>query len=227
MNDIPGNLAKIKELINFYENKYHRPLGSVKLIVVTKGQSPENIKLAFEAGQRDFGENYVQEFLSKREFLSELTANWHFVGRIQSNKTREIAENFSWVHSVDREKIAQRLNEQRPEALSKLNICVEVNISKDPNKSGISETEIFALAKYISECKNLNLRGLMTILHETKDFSQQLSSFKKMAKLQDDLITAGFSLDTLSLGMSGDFEAAIAAGATHVRIGQAIFGRRI
>jgi pyridoxal phosphate enzyme (YggS family) len=223
MSEIAENLAQIKAEIAAYEKKYGRVLGSTQLIAVTKGQAPEKIKAAFEAGQRDFAENYCQEFLEKRDFLRELSINWHFIGKIQSNKTREIAENFAWVHSVDREKIAHRLNEQRPEGALKLNVCIEVNISKDPNKSGVSEDEVFNLAKSIAGLGNLKLRGLMTILHSTSDFTQQLALFQKMHKLSDNLNKEGFALDTLSMGMSGDFEAAIAAGATQVRIGQAIF----
>jgi PLP dependent protein len=226
MHEIAENLKKIKEQIRFYEKKYARPLGSTQLIAVTKNRSPQEIIAAFEAGQKEFAENYLQEFLAKRVDLLKLNASWHYIGKIQSNKTREIAENFSWVHSVDREKIAQRLNEQRPQHLAKLNVCIEVNISQDPQKSGVKETEVLMLAKVISDTENLRLRGLMTILHESHDFSEQLRSFKKMAGLRDDLNAQGFSLDTLSMGMSGDFEAAIAAGATQVRIGQAIFGQR-
>lgn len=226
MCEIAENLKQIKEKIHFYENKYARILGSTQLIAVTKNRSPEEIILAFEAGQKDFAENYLQEFLAKRDSLLKLNANWHYIGRIQSNKTREIAENFLWAHSVDREKIAQRLNEQRPSNLPKLNVCIEVNISQDPQKSGVGEREVLELAKYISGCENLRFRGLMTILHESQDFSEQLHSFKKMAILLKDLKRQGFPLDTLSMGMSGDFEAAIAAGATQVRIGQAIFGAR-
>lgn len=226
MITIAKNYLSIQEKVSAFEAKYARDPGSVKLIAVSKGRSSEEIELAFNLGQRDFAENYLQEFLDKREALKNFPMEWHFIGRIQSNKTREIAENFAWVESVDREKIASRLNEQRPKILPKLNVCIEVNISRDPNKTGVFEEEVLRLASVISGFENLKFRGLMTILHESKNAEMQRADFQKMKKIFEQVKNKGFEVDTLSMGMSGDFEEAIAAGSTQIRIGQAIFGKR-
>lgn len=220
------NLETILSAIQDFEKKYHRDIGTTKLIAVSKGQPIEKIQAIFAAGQRDFAENYLQEALPKMEQLKALSINWHFIGAIQANKTKLIAENFSWVHSVSREKIAQRLQEQRPKNLPPLNICIEVNVSDESQKSGAKIHEVEALAKIIQNFDRLALRGLMTIIEDTTDFNQQCRQFKKLAELKNDLNAKGFSLDQLSMGMSQDYEAAISAGATMIRIGTALFGER-
>ncbi len=219
---IASNLALIKSQITTAEAQSSRPANSVALIAVSKKQSLEKILEAYQAGQRAFGENYLQEALTKITSLAHLSIEWHFIGPIQSNKTRRIAEHFQWVQSVDSLKIAQRLNDQRPDALPPLNICLEINISKETSKSGIAPEEVAALAKACSKLPRLKLRGLMTI-PAPKNAQQQ---FHDMHTLWQQLRTQGHALDVLSMGMSDDFAAAIAEGSTLVRIGTAIFGKR-
>ncbi len=188
---------------------------------------PANAVLeAFNAGQRCFGESYLQDALPKIEALKEYDIEWHFTGPIQSNKTLAIAAHFSWVHSVDRLKIAQRLNEQRPVELKPLNICLQVNMDHEKNKSGIHPEELFPIAEALSLMPNIRLRGLMSIPKATKNRENQRKPFHQLQKLQQALIENGYLLDTLSMGMSNDLEAAVAEGATMVRIGTAIFGSR-
>lgn len=222
-SDIKNNLHTILQQIHQAEEKYHRQPGDVCLLAVSKKHSAENIRDAFLAGQKKFAENYLQEALQKQRQLQDLEIEWHFIGTIQSNKTKLIAENFDWVHSVNRLSIAERLNKQRPAHLNPLNICIEVNIDEEPTKSGVLPKDIVALAKQITALNHLKLRGLMVI--PEKNNSE--IAFQKTANLQQQLIHHGFSLDTLSMGMSNDFETAIEAGSTIVRIGTAIFGERI
>jgi pyridoxal phosphate enzyme (YggS family) len=203
------------------EKKYHRAPHAVSLLAVSKNQSADKIRALYSQDQKAFGENYLQEALEKQNLLSDLTIEWHFIGHIQSNKTKQIAENFSWVHSVDRIDIAKRLNDQRPAHLPPLNICIEINIDQENNKSGIAPKDLLPLAKAVSTLCNIRLRGLMVI---PKIDSHD--AFQKTAALQQTLIDAGFMVDTLSMGMSSDYEAAIAAGATVVRVGTALFGNR-
>jgi len=195
----------------------------VGLLAVSKTKPASDLREAFSAGLRDFGENYLQEALGKQTELSDLPLIWHFIGPIQSNKTRAIAENFAWVHSVDRLKIAQRLSEQRPADLPPLNICIQVNVSGEASKSGCTPEDLPALAQAISALPNLRLRGLMAIPEPTEDSDEQNAAFAAVRTLQDQL---NLPLDTLSMGMSHDLEAAIAQGATWVRIGTALFGAR-
>lgn len=223
---ITTNLATIKKLISDYEKKYRREAGSVRLLAVSKKQSIEKIIEAYEAGQRAFGENYLQEALSKITALTDKQIEWHFIGPIQSNKTRKIAEHFAWVHSVDSKKIAKRLNDQRPTQLPPLNICIEVNVSHEQTKSGVMLEEVEALALYCQSLPHLALRGLMTIPAEHDNFIDQRNEFHPLQTLWTTLRQHDIPLDTLSMGMSGDFEAAIAEGSTLVRIGTALFGQR-
>lgn len=226
MNSIQQNLSDIKNRIHEYEIKYHRPPHSVKLLAVTKKQSIEKIQQAINAGQTAFGENYLQEALIKINFFADSNIEWHFIGPIQSNKTKKIAENFSWVHSIDSFKIAKRLSDQRPSHLPALNICLEVNISHENSKSGVAADEIITLTNQVASLPNLKLRGLMTIPEIKNDFTEQRQEFHKLKLIYDELNSQKFSLDTLSMGMSNDLEAAIAEDATIVRVGTAIFGSR-
>ena len=215
------SVSNLLTQLRLIEKKYHRSENAVMLLAVSKTQSADNIRDLFLQGQRCFGENYLQEALEKQLLLKDLAIEWHFIGHIQSNKTKLIAGHFSWVHSVDRLSIAKRLNDQRPTSLPPLNICIEINIDGEENKSGVAPAKLLSLATEISLLKNLKLRGLMCIPQKNN-----LEAFEKTATLQQTLIHDGFILDTLSMGMSADYEAAIAAGATIVRIGTALFGER-
>lgn len=199
---------------------------SVFLLAVSKGQPIEKIQQAVAAGQVAFGENYLQEALPKIIALADKKLEWHFIGIIQTNKTKKIADYFSWVHSLSDTQSAQRLNEQRASHLPPLNICLQVNTSQEPTKSGVQNKEVFPLAEYCASLPRLRLRGLMTIAAPKKQFSAQRSEFHRLRVLYDKLNARGFKLDTLSMGMSNDMQAAIAEGATIVRIGTAIFGER-
>lgn len=203
-----------------------RNLNEIKLLAVSKTFESDAIRKAFAAGQRDFGESYVQEALPKLTQLHDLPLIWHYIGPLQSNKTRAIAENFAWVHSIDRLNIAQRLSIQRPANLPPLQVCLQINVSNEFSKSGVSTAEVLALAKAVSALPNLKLRGLMAIPAPTDDVAAQRASFAQVALVLQQLKQTGLALDTLSMGMSHDFPAAIAEGATIVRIGTAIFGAR-
>lgn len=226
MKSIAENLKEIQKSIHIAEEHYQRSSGAVKLLAVTKGQSITKIQEAVQAGQKYFGENYLQEALPKIAALPNDNIQWHFIGTIQSNKTKAIAENFHWVQSVDRIKIAERLNQQRPVQFPPLNVCIEVNVSGEMNKSGIVLSGVNELALAIQQMPRLKLRGLMTIPAATHDFVQQCIPYRKLHEVWLQLREQGFALDILSMGMSNDFEAAIAEGSTMVRIGTAIFGPR-
>jgi len=198
----------------------------VQLLAVSKAQPAAAIRDAYVAGQIAFGENYSQEALEKQKQLTDLAIEWHFIGPIQSNKTQLIAQNFSWVHSVDRLKIAQRLNEARSSILRPLQVCIQVNVSNEESKSGVLPDQLEALAVAINVLPNLKLRGLMAIPAPTTDQAQQIAQFKQVRECYDALIRKGFALDTLSIGMSNDYQTAITQGATIVRIGSALFGAR-
>jgi len=196
---------------------------SVTIVAVSKQKTSADIAEAFRAGQRDFGESYAQEAAQKIEALRALDITWHFIGALQTNKTRIVAENFQWVHTIDRAKIAARLNEQRPHFAPPLNVLIQVNQAREPQKSGVGEDEIVPLARAIAALPRLRLRGLMTIPPASGDATHW---FRELAGSLERLRGAGFDVDTLSMGMSADFEQAIEAGATCVRIGTAIFGAR-
>ncbi|PXF32235.1 hypothetical protein WH50_05785 [Pokkaliibacter plantistimulans] len=223
---IAENLQDVYRRIRAAESAAGRQPGSVQLLAVSKTKPAEAVREAWQAGQRAFGENYVQEGVDKVQALADLAIDWHFIGPLQSNKTRIVAEHFHWVHSVDRLKIAQRLSEQRPADLPPLNLCLQINISGEDSKSGISLSELPALAHTVATLPNIQLRGLMCIPAPCTDPAQQRLPFQQLATalnaLQHDLP----QLDTLSMGMTDDMDAAIAEGATWVRIGTAIFGAR-
>lgn len=223
MSTIAENIAKVGARIREAAQASQHNLADIGLLAVSKTKPAAAIREAYAAGLRDFGENYLQEALEKQAELIDLPLIWHFIGPIQSNKTRPIAEHFDWVHSVDRLKIAQRLSEQRPAHLPPLNICLQVNVSAEDSKSGCSPEALPELAKAIAALPNLRLRGLMAIPEPTDDVAAQHAAFAQLRQLRDDL---ALNLDTLSMGMSHDLEAAIAEGATWVRIGTALFGAR-
>ncbi|SMQ28707.1 hypothetical protein SAMN04488483_4498 [Pseudomonas helmanticensis] len=223
MSTIADNILHVGSRIQTAIQAAHRPENSVQLLAVSKTKPAEALREAYAAGLRDFGENYLQEALGKQLDLADLPLIWHFIGPIQSNKTRAIAEHFDWVHSVDRLKIAQRLSEQRPAELPPLNICIQVNVSGEASKSGCTPADLPALAEAINALPRLKLRGLMAIPEQTEDRAEQDAAFAAVQKLQASL---GLPLDTLSMGMSHDLESAIAQGATWVRIGTALFGAR-
>lgn len=226
MTAIINNLQAIRAAIAAAAERSGRTPQSVQLLAVSKTFPAQAIREAYAGGQTAFGENYVQEALEKIAALRDLPLEWHFIGPLQSNKTRAIAEHFAWVHSVDRLKIAQRLSEQRPPQLPPLNVCVQVNVSGEASKSGVAPEAAPQLARQIAVLPRLKLRGLMTIPAPAKDEAAQRPPFARLRGLWQDLNGQGLHLDTLSMGMSHDFAAAIAEGATLVRIGTAIFGTR-
>jgi pyridoxal phosphate enzyme (YggS family) len=223
---ITKNLTELTNRIEKVVKIHHRSSKSVQLLAVSKTWSSEQIRPLASAGQQAFGENYLQEALIKIEQLHDLNLTWHFIGPIQSNKTKDIAQNFDWVQSVDRPKIAQRLAAQRPAHLPPLNVCIQVNIDNEASKSGINDNELLPLAEYIQSLDNILLRGLMIIPSKTDDIEQQRLSFRKALTLFQHIATLYPSIDTLSMGMSNDMTLAIAEGSTMVRIGSALFGQR-
>ncbi|EIL8373345.1 YggS family pyridoxal phosphate-dependent enzyme [Vibrio alginolyticus] len=230
MSSIQQNIEHITSQIRYDEQKCGRTPESVQLLAVSKTKPVEAILEAYQAGQTAFGENYVQEGVSKVQHFAEHYPDnrieWHFIGPIQSNKSRLVAEHFDWVHTIDRTKIAQRLNDQRPSELKPLQVLIQVNTSGEVSKSGVTEAEVFELAELISRLPNLTLRGLMSIPANMSDYESQLREFQKLATLKQTLEAQFPEIDTLSMGMSGDMTAAIEAGSTMVRIGTAIFGAR-
>ncbi len=223
MSTIAGNIAQVEARIRAAALAVQRDVTSIHLLAVSKTKPAAALREAYAAGVRDFGENYLQEARAKQVELADLPLCWHFIGPIQSNKTRDIAEHFAWVHSVDRLKIAQRLSDQRPADLPPLNICIQVNVSGEASKSGCNPADLSALAAAISALPRLKLRGLMAIPEPTQDRAEQDAAFATVRTLQESL---NMGLDTLSMGMSHDLESAIAQGATWVRIGTALFGAR-
>jgi len=204
-----------------------RAAGSVRLLAVSKTFSADAVRAVHAAGQRAFGENHVQEGAAKRQALADLPdVEWHLIGPLQGNKTRLAAATFDWVESVDRLRIAQRLSAQRPASLAPLDVCVQVNVSGETTKSGVAPSEALALALAVADLPRLRLRGIMGIPEPTDDPAQQRLQFRRLRQCLDQCIAAGLPMDTLSMGMSGDLEAAIAEGATQVRVGTAIFGKR-
>jgi pyridoxal phosphate enzyme (YggS family) len=227
IQSIAERIQALNERISAYEKQYARVPGSVQLLAVSKTQPLSRVQAAIDFGQRHFAENYLQEALDKMTRLSGEGLVWHFIGPIQSNKTRPLAEQFDWVHTVDRDKIARRLHEQRPEGKPPLNILLQVNTSGEDSKSGITPDALPTLAAYVATLPRLRLCGLMSIPAPASDFASQRSAFRALRDARDRLQQAGFATCTeLSMGMSSDFEAAIAEGATMVRIGTDIFGPR-
>jgi len=227
MNNMRKNLNRVREQIVQAASACKRESDSILLLAVSKKKPASDIRQAWELGQRDFGENYLQEALQKMEELEELDITWHFIGAIQSNKTRNIAEAFDWVHCIDRAKIARRLSEQRPPGLGPLNVCIQVNIDHESSKAGIELAELPELANAIHQLPGIRLRGLMTIPAPQESFDLQRPAFAKLANALESLRQQGIDCDTLSMGMTQDMEAAIAEGSTLVRIGTAIFGERV
>ena len=240
-SQIQANLEQVQNTLRALEEKYLRPKNSVRLLAVSKTKPIEDIVAAAQCGQTHFGENYLQEALKKIEEIKieelkieelktskalESNLHWHFIGPTQKNKTRLIAENFDWLHSLDRLLIAQRLNDQRPSALPPLQLCIQVNIDNEATKAGIEIDAVQGLAEALSKFKQIKLRGLMAIPQANNDTQQQRNSFAKLRQLLEHLNSVGFDLDTLSMGMSGDLEAAVAEGSTMVRVGTALFGKR-
>jgi pyridoxal phosphate enzyme (YggS family) len=226
MATIAVNLQAVRDRIERAARSAGRQSDDVVLLAVGKTFPAEHIAQAYAAGQRAFGENYVQEAVEKITQLAGLPLEWHFIGPIQSNKTGPIAQHFQWVHSVERERVAQRLNASRAEGLPALNVCIQVNVSGEASKSGIAPGEEAALADAIARLPKLRLRGLMTIPEPTPDAALQRRRFALLREIKETLVARGHPLDTLSMGMSEDLEAAVAEGATLVRVGSAIFGRR-
>ncbi len=224
--NIADNLQAVRRRIHAAEQKYARPSGTVTLLAVSKTHPADIVRLAVSAGQREFAENYAREAVEKITELGPSGLSWHFIGPIQANKTRLIAAHFDWVHSIDRIRIAHRLSEARSPEMQPLNVCIQVNISGEQSKSGVAPGQVGALAADIATLPGLLLRGLMVIPAMQPDFASQRQSFRAARELLEKLNACGMSLDTLSMGMSNDLEAAIAEGATIVRIGTAIFGPR-
>jgi len=230
MSVISQNLQAVHDNIATAACAATRQSSSVSLLAVSKACSAQAVLEAAAAGQRAFGENYEQEAVAKikaiRAAQPDLALEWHFIGPIQSNKTRSIAEHFDWVHSIDREKIARRLSEQRPAQLPPLNVCLQVNISHEDSKSGVPLEQVSALAHTVASMPHIRLRGLMAIPEAESDPKKQHHAFRQLRQLFDQLRAEGLEIDTLSMGMTADMEAAIAEGATIVRVGTAIFGQR-
>jgi pyridoxal phosphate enzyme (YggS family) len=226
MTTIAANLQAVRERIARAARRAGRDPAEVALIAVSKTWPAERVAEAHAAGQRAFGENHVQEAVEKVAKLARLSLVWHFLGHIQSNKTRALAAHFDWVHSIDRDRIAARLNDARPPHLAPLNVLIQVNVSGEASKSGVAPGEELALARAIAPLPRLKLRGLMAIPEPTPDAGLQRRRFALLRELKQGLARAGFDLDTLSMGMSDDFETAIEEGSTMVRVGTAIFGAR-
>ncbi|WP_332848480.1 YggS family pyridoxal phosphate-dependent enzyme [Massilia sp. S19_KUP03_FR1] len=230
MSIISANMQAVEQAIAAAAQAAGRPVSSVQLLAVSKTFPFQAVLDAMQTGQRAFGENYLQEGVDKIAAVAAAAPDahleWHFIGPIQSNKTRPIAENFDWVHAVDRLKIAQRLSEQRPAGLSPLNVCLQVNISGEASKSGVAPADLPELARQVATLPNLRLRGLMAIPEAETDAAKQHLPFAQLRLLYEQLQRDGLPLDTLSMGMSGDLATAVAEGATIVRIGSAIFGKR-
>ncbi|MDR7306782.1 YggS family pyridoxal phosphate-dependent enzyme [Rhodoferax saidenbachensis] len=226
MTMIADNLHAVRSRIAQACTAAGRSADAVQLLAVSKTFGPEAVQAAFDAGQRAFGENYIQEAVEKMAALEHLAVEWHCIGPIQSNKTRLVAEHFQWVHTVDRLKIAQRLSEQRPAHLPPLQVCIQVNVDGGPTKSGVVPDEALALAQAVGALPRLQLRGLMCIPEPAPDFVAASAVFARARGLFNALNTAGLALDTLSMGMSADLDAAVASGSTLVRVGTAIFGGR-
>ena len=226
MTAITSNLQAVHHAITQAVRMAHRRKESIELLAVSKGFSAVAVREAYQAGQRAFGESYIQEALDKIELLRDLPLEWHFIGPIQSNKTRAIATHFAWAHSVDRLKIAERLSAQRPASLPPLNVCIQVNVSGEDSKSGVAPGGLVELAQAVARLPQLKLRGLMAIPAPVEGLAAQRIPFLKLRELMQQINIQGLTLDTLSMGMSYDFSAAILEGATIVRVGAAIFGER-
>lgn len=227
MTMLQHNYQSVLAQIAAAEMAAGRLAGSVHLVAVSKTFPASDIRVLYDAGQRDFGENYIQEWHAKTDELADLSdIVWHIIGHVQSNKTRVVAERAHWVHTVDKLKTAERLSAQRPESMPPLQVCIEVNIAHEANKHGVAPTEALALASAVAKLPNLRVRGLMCVAEASTDSEALAKQFKQMADLLTQLQEAGLAADVLSMGMSSDMPLAVACGATHVRVGSAIFGKR-
>jgi len=223
---VTENLRKIRDLLHFAAIEASRDPADVRLLAVSKKQSLEKIREAYAAGQREFGENFVQEGVEKIAAMDKDDITWHFIGHLQSNKTRVVAENFDWVHTIDKLKTARRLSEQRPDSLPPLNVCLQVNVDDEESKSGVAPEALPELAAACAKLPNIRLRGLMCLPAVREEPDAQRIPFAALRELAEKLRTDGVDTDTLSMGMTADFRAAILEGATIVRIGTALFGER-
>ncbi len=226
MENIGKNLTAVRDRIARAARECNRDPDSVLLLAVAKKKPAADIRRAYELGQRDFGENYLQEAQQKMRALADLDIRWHFIGAIQSNKTRDIAEAFAWAHCIDRSKIARRLSAQRPDGLEPLNVCIQVNLDREESKAGIELDAVGDLAAEVADLPRLRLRGLMAIPAPRDDPASQRAAFAQLRRALESLQQRGLGCDTLSMGMTQDLEAAIAEGSTLVRVGTAIFGER-
>lgn len=220
---IIARLQTLNEQILATEQAVGRKPGQVSLLAVSKEQPASAIREAYQAGQRAFGENYLQEALQKQQELQDLDIDWHFIGRIQTNKTQAIAQHFNWIQTLDRVKVAERIHEQRPNGSGPMNVCIQVNIDKDPNKAGVEPENIRSFFDQLRHLDNIRVRGLMCIPKQSADPAESRASF---AKMRDLAMQCSTEMDTLSMGMSGDWKEAVAEGATMVRLGTALFGPR-
>lgn len=227
MQTIAQSLIAVRRRVADAEQRFGRPAGSVALLAVSKTRPAEDIEEAARAGQQAFGESYAQEALGKIAALTHLALEWHFIGPIQTNKTRLIAEHFQWVHSVDRLKVARRLSAQRPEALGPLDVCLEVNVSGEATKAGVPAADAPELAAAIAALPGLRLRGLMAVPAPSVGLAEQRRPYRELRRLLETLNASGLRLDMLSMGMTADLEAAVAEGTTIVRVGTGIFGPRL
>jgi pyridoxal phosphate enzyme (YggS family) len=226
VTQITDHLHEVRDRVKKAASAAGRAADEIKIVAVSKKHPVTAIEAAYSAGQRDFGENFVQEAVPKIESLGQSDICWHFIGSIQANKTRDVARFFDWVHTVDRLKIAKRLNDQRPHYAAPLNICIQVNLAEEPQKGGVAADEVGALVEAVCDLSRLRLRGLMTMPPADADADTIEALFLELARMRSSLVTRGFELDTLSMGMSADLEAAVSCGSTMVRIGTAIFGPR-
>lgn len=226
MTSFATNLLALRQRIATAETRFGRTPGSVAIVAASKNQTVATLRAALAAGLHRFGESYAREALDKILSLADRHPEWHYIGPMQRNKTRLIAEHFAWVHSLDRVDIAARCNAQRPTSLAPLQVCIQVNISGEHSKSGIAPRQLADFAAALRDMPRLRLRGLMTVPAQTADFIEQHAAFARLKTLYDVLRADGYPLDTLSMGMSDDLEAAVAAGATLVRVGTALFGKR-
>ena len=226
MNEIQKNVIELKNKILELESKSSRAADSVTLMAVSKTHSTQKIREAYSCGHKDFGENYLQESIQKINELKDLDITWHFIGKIQSNKSKQIAENFSWAHSIDKISTLKKINEYRKILKNNLNVCIQINVDQEATKSGICENEVEQFINEAQKLEKINVRGLMAIPKHNDDYNIQYKTFMRIKNIFDTLVNKGYKLDTLSIGMSSDFHAAIAAGSTIVRIGTSIFGER-
>ena len=226
MIDIKNNIIKIKKNILDLELILNREKNSVILMAVSKMQDSEKIREAYSSGQKNFGENYLQESLGKISELSDLDITWHYIGKIQSNKSKLIAENYDWIHSVDKISTLKKISDHRKDSQDKINVCIQVNLDNEETKSGIAIEKVESFINEAANFNGINLRGLMAIPMYEKEYELQYATFMKIKILFDSLVNKGYKLDTLSIGMSSDYSAAVADGSTIVRIGTSIFGER-